>query len=132
MAKRTWITDEQWSAVKGYEGSYEVSDQGRVRSLDRLNVNTNGVARTLRGKMLRLSCDSEGYCQVGLLRNGCEIKVRVHRLVAEAFIVNPRRLPIVDHRDRVRTHNGVGNLRWASFSDNRRNMTRLAEAELVA
>lgn len=141
----TWLKDangnkcsvEKWLPVRGYEGLYSVSNLGRVKSLDRRNVNRDGVERLLRGKMLRLSRDGEGYAQVGLLRGGVEIKRRVHRLVAEAFILNPGSLPLVDHRDRVRTHNSVPNLRWASYSDNRANvaladMAKLAGAEEAA
>lgn len=123
--------DESWREIDGFEGRYAVSTLGRVRSLDRTNINVNGVRRILRGKMLRLSRDSEGYHQVGLLRNGRETKVRVHRLVARAFLPNPGNLPVVDHRNRVRTDNVRSNLRWATYSQNRRNadMRALAEAE---
>jgi len=114
-------SNEYWMAVPGYRGLYEVSTSGRVRSCDRVNINRNGVRRVLRGKMLSLSCDSEGYAQVGLLRNGVEVKTRVHRIVGTAFIKNPQNLPIVDHRNRVRRDNRVLNLRWATFSQNRKN-----------
>lgn len=126
---------EKWVAVPGYRDTYAVSNLGRVKSLDRINVNRNGVTRLLRGKMLSLSCDSEGYSQVGLLRDGVEVKRRVHRLVAEAFILNRDGLPLVDHLNRDRRANDVGNLRWASFSDNRRNidhMKKLAEQEAAS
>jgi hypothetical protein len=131
----TWVKGriEKWVSVFGYRGLYEVSNLGRVRSVDRTNVNKSGVSRVLRGKMLRLSCDSEGYAQVGLLRDGIETKARVHRLVASTFLLNDLDLPIVDHIDRDRTNNDLSNLRWASYADNRANnsryMKRLAEQE---
>jgi hypothetical protein len=140
----TWLKDnrgnkchfEKWVSVSGYRGLYEVSNFGRVRSVDRENVNKNGVKRTLRGKMLRLSRDGEGYAQVGLLRGGMETKARVHRLVATSFLLNDLSLPLVDHIDRDRANNDLSNLRWASFADNRANnsryMKKLAEQEASA
>lgn len=142
----TWITDdngnrcsvEKWIPVRGFTGAYEVSNLGRVRSIDRQNINRNGVIRLLKGRVFRPSLDGEGYRQVGLFKRGVETKVRVHRLVAEAFILNDRGLPLVDHRDRNRNNNTINNLRWASFSDNRRNtgcrgaptdMRRMADLE---
>jgi hypothetical protein len=137
--KEKWITDangnkcsvEKWLSVRGYSGSYEVSNLGRVRSVDRENINRNGVRRILRGKLLSLSLDGEGYAQVSLLRGGVERKARVHRLVAEAFLLNEAALPLVDHRDRNRGDNSVPNLRWASFSLNRRN-TAMADIKRMA
>lgn len=131
-----WLKDangnrcEEWRTIPGFGGAYEVSSFGRVRSLDRGNINSVGVLRILRGKMLSLSQDSEGYSQVGLLQSGAETKVRVHRLVALAFLSNPLCHPVVDHRDRNRRNNAPENLRWASYSDNRRNtdMKKLADA----
>jgi hypothetical protein len=136
----TWLKDdngnkcsvEKWSPVFGYQGLYEVSNLGRVRSVDRININRNGIRRTLRGRMLRLSIDGEGYAQVSLLRGGREKKVRVHRLVAQSIMLNADDLPVVDHIDRNRTNNNITNLRWASFAQNRANMAdmqRMAELE---
>lgn len=122
---------ERWLPVSGFEGLYEVSNIGRVRSIDRVNVNRLGVHRILKGKMLKLSLDGEGYAQVGLLCGGKETKARVHRLVANAFIANTEGLPLVDHRDRNRGHNGEGNLRWATYAQNRANI-RPAGAEIEA
>ena len=136
--KEGWLWDERsnrnemWCDVIGYEGGYQVSSLGRVRSLDRVNVNRNGVRRVLRGKMLKLSCDSEGYCQVGLFRDGTEVKCRVHRLVALAFLPNPNSLPIVDHRNRNRKINATNNLRWVTHSDNRKNCTALEDMRNLA
>ncbi len=128
-----WLIDaEEWRSVGGYEGAYEISSFGRVRSLNRVNINRLGVRRILRGKVLRLSCDSEGYSQVGLLEGGIETKMRIHRLVATAFIPNPSTLPLVDHRNRDRKANHWRNLRWASFSDNRKNTPRLADMKRLA
>lgn len=131
----TWLTDgsgEEWRPVREFDGSYEVSNFGRVRSLDRRNDNSVGVSRFLRGKILSLSQDSEGYAQVGLLRDGAETKARVHRLVGAAFLDNPLNLPIIDHRDRNRRNNVPANLRWASFSDNRRNTGTIADMKRLA
>lgn len=80
---------EIWRAVPGFEGSYEVSDQGRVRSLDRVHSYVKGdkwVLRRRRGQMMRLRTDKDGYREIGLMREGRQHFVRVHRLVLAAFV----------------------------------------------
>lgn len=101
---------ETWKAIAGYEGLYEVSDLGRVRSL---NYNHTGVAKILNPRKNR-----GGYLLVALFKDGKRKDMQVHRLVAQAFIHNPNNLETVNHRDEVKTNNAASNLEWMSVADN--------------
>lgn len=90
---------EEWRAVPGYEGLYEVSNMGNVRNVRR---NT----------LLKLSKTNDGYIQVWLYKNGIRNRFQVHRLVCQAFLPNPDNLPQVNHRDEVKINNRVENLEW--------------------
>lgn len=96
---------EEWRAVPGYEGLYEVSNMGNVRNVRR---NT----------LLRLSKTNYGYIRVGLCKNGISTGFQVHRLVAQAFIPNPDNLPQINHLDEDKTNNNVDNLEWCTAKYN--------------
>ena len=96
---------EEWKNVIGYEGLYEVSNKGNVRNVRR---NT----------LLKLSKTNYGYIQVHLYKNGIRTGLRVHRLVAQAFIPNPDNLPEVNHLDEDKTNNRVDNLEWCTAKYN--------------
>lgn len=107
-------THETWRPVVGHEGSYEVSDQGNVRSLDRTTIR-NGHVHKLRGKVLVPVRASEyGYLRVSLGRGKPQF---VHRLVAAAFI-GPGDGFDVDHRDGNPTNNRLSNLRYLTHAEN--------------
>ncbi len=114
---------EEWRAVPGWSGFYEVSDAGNVRSLDRRWPVTNRFGnvenRQHRGKLLKLGVLKNGYQMVSLTRpGGVRRYAYVHNLVAEAFI-GPKPLgEEVCHRDGVRTHNALRNLRYGTRSSN--------------
>lgn len=110
---------EQWRAVVGFEGFYEVSDHGRVRSVDRvlpMPTRYGPTTRKHKGKFLSLRLSHDGYVLVGLRRAGKLHGVNVHRLVALAFIPNPQTQ--VGHKDGCRTNNHVGNLEWTTPKEN--------------
>lgn len=110
------LPHEVWRDVVGYEGLYEVSSFGRVRSVDRIVRNRYGV-RVSRGKILTPSLN-DGYLFVSLC-NKCKYKTKyVHRLVAEAFIPNPNNLPQINHKDETRDNNRVDNLEWCDSKYN--------------
>lgn len=99
---------ETWLPVVGYEGLYEVSNLGNIRSLFRYK------------KILKPSPSWAGYLTVELFKDKKRKRVTVHRLVAQAFIQNPDNLPVVNHKDETRTNNHADNLEWC---DTRYNLT---------
>ena len=111
-----------WKPVKGYEGLYEVSETGLVRSLDRYIVASirHVDKRLIKGKTLYQATKRNGYKTVDLCKN-CKVKTTlVHRLVAEAFCPNPNGLRFVNHKDSDRTNNNASNLEWVTSSENRK------------
>ena len=95
---------ERWTNIKGYEGLYLISDLGNVKSL-RNN-------KTRKEKILRLIRINSGYLIVCLSKNGERKNYYVHRLVAEAFLPNPKNYPEVNHKDENKSNNCVDNLEW--------------------
>ena len=117
-------THERWLPVPGFEGYYEVSDHGSVRSLDRQVTPRNGSPYNLSGKVLSLSENADGYPMVQLWRDGRGTRKLVHALVLEAF-VGPRPEEMeACHWDDNRTDNRVQNLRWGTQSENRQDRIR--------
>lgn len=114
------LLSEVWRPVKGYEGLYEVSNLGNLRSLDRHLMNGNRYC-LLKGKPKKVFHDSNGYLRTTLYKNSQEKKYSVHRLVAEAFIPNPSNLPCIDHINTVKDDNKVENLRWCTAAGNMAN-----------
>lgn len=112
------MTEEEWRPIKGYEGLYEVSSFGRVRSLDRYVKTGYGSYRLHKGKVLSPGKDKDGYLSVHLFCNGKVHKRLVHRLVAQAFIPNPDNLPMINHKDEDKTNNSVDNLEWCTAKYN--------------
>lgn len=109
---------ENWKPVPGFEGWYEVSDHGNIRSLDRIVPYKDGRKRRYRGKMLTPRANADGYLQVQLSVTDKPKTVKVHRVVAEAFIQNPHGLPEVNHKDENKTNNAASNLEWCSHKYN--------------
>lgn len=98
--------NEIWKDIEGYEGYYQVSNLGRVRSLDRIIEGRWGLILS-KGIMLSQKTTTYGYKEVGLSKNGKVKYFAVHRLVAMAFIPNPNNYPQINHMDECRTNNFV-------------------------
>lgn len=101
--------------IRGYEGMYEVDNLARVFSVERVKtVNDNGriYDKPIAAKRLRQGLNSNGYKVVTLTKNGVTKTYYVHRLVADAFIENPNRLPMINHKDEDKTNNLPENLEW--------------------
>lgn len=109
---------EEWRAVVGYEGLYEVSDTGRVRALPRTIIRKNGRPIHFPAKEMSERMARGGYIQVKLSKNGKCSTHFVHRLVADAFISNPCELPQVNHKNEVKTDNRAVNLEWCDNAYN--------------
>ena len=95
---------EEWKDIKGYEGLYQISNKGRVKSL--------GNNKTRKEKILKENKNTDGYSEVTLCKNGKCKKYRVHRLVAEAFIPTSDKSLCVNHKDENKSNNCVENLEW--------------------
>ena len=105
---------EIWKDIKGYEGKYQVSTLGHVKSL----VMWAGDKYVRKDKILRAVLYKNGYLYVSLSKDGKVKRFKVNRLVAETFIENPYNLPITNHKNGDKTDNTVGNLEWTSYSEN--------------
>lgn len=99
--------DEIWRDIEGYEGLYQISNKGHVKSL------YNGSERILKPRD-----NGRGYLRVHLTKENTSKHIRVHRLVARAFIPNPDNLPEVNHKDENKKNNCVENLEWMRHIDN--------------
>ena len=104
---------EEWRDIKGYEGLYQVSNLGRVKSF-------KGVSE----RILKIGVDRYGYISINLFKNNKRKLCKVHRLVAEAFIPNQDNKPQVNHIDEVKTNNMVSNLEWVTAKENSNHGTR--------
>lgn len=112
--------EEIWKDIEGYEGYYQVSNLGKVRSIDRYVKHSLGHVRLAKGKQLSVSNHGD-YDTVVLYREGYKPKgFNVHRLVAVAFIPNPENKPEVNHKDGDKSNNIVSNLEWSTYSENTR------------
>ena len=107
---------ENWKAIPGFEGRYEVSDLGRVRSLPHEVAIGNGAERITQGHLLKPQQARNGYLLVSLGRRNKHMLI--HRLVALAFIPNPEGLAEVNHKNLNKTDNRVSNLEWISKPEN--------------
>lgn len=104
---------EVWKDIDGYEGLYQVSNLGRIRSLK------YGKERILKHRK-----DKDGYLRVGLYKNSKMKDYFVHRLVALVFIPNPNNLPCINHKDENKTNNSVDNIEWCTQQHNANYGTR--------
>lgn len=105
---------EKFKPVKGYAGIYEISNMGRVKSLSRVVERKDGNTRVTEDRIILPFLTKCGYHQIVLCKDGVRKKHLIHRLVANAFIENPNKLPIINHKDENKLNNRVDNLEWCS------------------
>lgn len=108
---------EVWKDVIGYEGLYQVSNLGRVKSLARRCKTWNGE-RGVPEKILIGGLDTDGYKQVTLCNEGHKTTWKVHRLVCLAFLPNPENKPSINHKNAIKTDNKLENLEWSTVKEN--------------
>lgn len=106
---------EEWKDIRGFEGFYQISWDGNVRSLDRFD----GI-RDLEGQPIKPNLKQNGYLQVGLRKKGKRKWELIHRLVAIHFIDNPENKPQVNHIDGNKQNNSIYNLEWVTSQQNMR------------
>lgn len=130
---------EIWKPIVGFEGFYEVSNLGRVRSIDRITTDSLGRSYFTKGVILKWTSNRGGYPIVGLSLHGKYYSRTIHRLVAEAFIGNPNNLPSINHKDEDKTNNRVENLEFCTVKYNnnygihnlKQSITRRADPNLT-
>ena len=110
--------EEVWKAIEGFEGLYEVSNLGRVKSCQRMRKNKSGSLALIQERILKQKSDKNGYKSVALSLNGKLYYKRVHRLLAIAFIPNPNHFSLINHKDEDVTNNIISNLEWCTPSYN--------------
>lgn len=111
---------ELWKDIKGYEGMYQVSNEGRVKSLDRKVKQRGGGTQNKKGQLIVESMNHKGYKLTGITKENKNRTFATHRLVAEHFIENNNEKLQVNHIDGNKTNNHVDNLEWVTASENMR------------
>lgn len=113
------MKEEVWKDIEGFEGYYQVSNLGRVKSLDRVVQFKDGRSRLFKGTILSQGHHKDtGYMTINLSKESKLYPKDVHRLVAKAFVLNPDNLPCVDHINCIKTDNRSDNLRWCTHEQN--------------
>lgn len=109
---------EIWKDIKNYEGRYQISNMGRVKSLFRKVKTVSGYYITVQEKILKQTVDNTGYYVVSLWKNNKHLRAHIHRLVAETFIFNHNNKPFINHIDGDKLNNNVSNLEWCTPKEN--------------
>lgn len=109
--------EEEWRPVVGYENLYEVSNFGRVRSKE-AEVRQRYGTRTRRSRMKKIITNENGYCTVNLFKDN-KIKIhKCHRLLMTAFVPNPEKKRVINHKDGDKQNNHISNLEWSTHKEN--------------
>jgi hypothetical protein len=109
--------EEVWKDIAGYEGLYQVSNLGRVKSLERMIPYSKGM-RKIPEKIMKQEKNTDGYLRLKLVNNSGKKNKKIHRLVAEAFIPNPEEKKCINHIDGDKSNNCVKNLEWVTYGEN--------------
>ena len=109
---------EIWKDIKGYDGIYQISDRGRVKSVYRVTKYVTGRTRTEKERVLKQEVNLHGYCTLRLCKNSEYKRFFIHRLIANAFIPNPKNKSSINHINSIRDDNEIDNLEWVTHSEN--------------
>lgn len=123
--RRVFTFMEIWKDVKGYEGIYEVSNLGNVKSKDRLIVTSKNIVAKINQRILKKKVTKKGYERLTLSVSGKHKDVGVHRLVAQAFIQNPENKKEVNHIDGNKQNNQISNLEWCTRNENEKHAFKI-------
>ena len=110
--------EETWKDIPEYEGLYQASTLGRIRSVERFVPGKKGFFKLMKSVILKHTTAGRGYASVMLSKNGVTKRWNVHRLIALTFIPNPNNLPEVNHKDENKKHNVCSNLEWCDSKYN--------------
>lgn len=120
--------NEIWVDISGYEGHYQISNIGRVKSLSRMIISPNGRGtRFMHELILKIPVDKGGYLRAPLTVNNVQKYFSIHRLVAQSFIPNLNNLPEVNHKNGIKSDNRIENLEWCDRSFNKRHSYRVLQ-----
>ena len=115
--------EEEWRPIPGYEGLYEVSNTGLIRSVERIITYVDGRKHRYESVVKKPYIAHNGYYNVGLDSKGKHLTI--HRCVATAFIDNPNGLKVVNHKDGNKLNNNVDNLEWTTSSENNKHAFKI-------
>ena len=118
------MTREVWRWIEGHEGLYMVSNLGRVMSVPTVSQR-GGHKYRKPGMEIKPQDNGRGYKFVALYKDGSQLLMTVHRLVASAFLENPEEKPDVNHKDGDKANNKVDNLEWVTKSENMRHASEI-------
>lgn len=129
------ICQEEWKYVSDYENFYQVSDLGRMKSLDRIDTTKGDVLKKTKGKILSQTLKRNGYLSIMLCVKNKRKRFHPHRLLAVEFIENPENKPEINHKDSIKVNNLKWNLEWNTKEENRNHANLnglIKKGELVA
>lgn len=113
------MVEEIWTDIPGYEGLYQASNTGFIKSLDKFRLHSKGGVLSLhKGRILSLCINQGGYYKVQLIKNYKVKHFVTHRLVALTFIPNNENKPHINHIDGIKTNNNINNLEWCTPKEN--------------
>ena len=117
--------DEQWKDITGYEGMYQVSNLGRIKTVGRVVIRKDGSQVHVKELIRAISSSSKGYSQVRLYKSNIGRTVELHRIVATEFIPNPENKTDVNHKDGNTKNASSENLEWVTDSENLKHAYRV-------
>lgn len=126
------MQNEIWKDVIDYEGLYQISNYGKVKSMKRCLGRSNGKDLNLSEKLLTCRIDEHGYRKTQLWKNNIPKSIRVHRIVAFAFVKNPNEFNEVNHIDGNKLNNNSTNLEWCNSAHNQSEAIRLGLKKCIA